>query len=142
MAHNTYNLDYSIADQVYDDIDERGQLEDRREYDKDMLKKMYDLDDYSTEELYDLIQHDFGKDHPILAGFKGLLQASGIDPNSCCAPEDEGAAKLGRFVWDYLLAAIYDMNWEGFNDVQLHGIKTLLTDMALGAQSDPRAGDK
>jgi hypothetical protein len=44
---------------LIDDMDQEGVLEDRREYDAEMLATMYDLEQHQAEALYALIQSKF-----------------------------------------------------------------------------------
>lgn len=51
MAKNVYD--------VLDEIETQGHLEDRREYETDQLKDMYDLTDQEAEDLHYLIRRQF-----------------------------------------------------------------------------------
>jgi hypothetical protein len=132
--------DFSRAQELYYQIESEGHLEDRREYDKDMLQTMYQTDEYTAERLYDMIQNDFYPDRaePLEGAITDLykfLRVKDIGGNNL---SKEGYARLGAYIHDYLTSAVYDMNWEGFNDVQLHGIKFLLRDMAIGAEAEAK----
>lgn len=45
----------------------------------------------------------------------------------------ETAQKIGRLVFDYMVSACYDMDWEGFDETELVGIRSLMRDLARAA---------
>lgn len=131
--------DYSRAYQLYSEIEDAGVLEDRREYSREDLQHGYpEESEFTIDRLYDLIQTDFETNVECLEWqWDRLLKALRIHKiGGGCHLTDEAAQRLGHFVFDYMLAAMYDCNWEGFNDEELWGIKVLLRDMAIGAEAE------
>lgn len=47
----------------------------------------------------------------------------------------EVAEKLGKAVFDYLTASIYDTDWEGFTEEDLEGIDAFMYDLALSVEA-------
>ena len=136
---DTYKTD-SRAYDAYCAMEDAGVLEDRREYDVEMLADSEGLDQYEAERLFDLIQNDFGTPEPISSAWSDITKYLLIKEGSGYNLADKGYERLGQYVWDYMTASICDMNWEGYNDVQLHGIKALLKDMAIGAEAEGKHG--
>jgi hypothetical protein len=134
--------DYSRAYEIYGEIEDAGVLEDRREYAREDLQKSYpDETEYTIDRLYDLIQFDFTptdeKQDSLEYQWDRMLKALKIYQKGMgCYLTPAGAQRLGEFVLDYMNAAISDCNWEGFNDAELYGVKVLLRDMAIGAESE------
>lgn len=131
--------DYSRAYELYGEIEDAGVLEDRREYTREDLTLAYpDENEYTIDRLYDLIQTDFYTDVEGEAWqWDRLLKALRIKKiGGGSHLSDLAAQRLGHYVFDYMLAAMFDCNWEGFNDAELWGIKVLLRDMAIGAEAE------
>lgn len=49
--------------------------------------------------------------------------------------DQKGAAVLGKLMYDYMLATIYDCNWEGYVGGDVQGIKALFNDIYLFADN-------
>ena len=45
------------------------------------------------------------------------------------------AESLGRLFFDYFVASVFDMSWEGFSDQELESIGRLLEDMVVAQKN-------
>ncbi len=65
--------------------------------------------------------------------FDGIMTECGYVHDHCynLIDKPDVARKLGREVYDYLVASTNDMNWEGFSTSELTGIAALLRDLRI-----------
>jgi len=70
----------------------------------------------------------------IAESWNEVLDSCGIR-QGCVAPEDEPAEVLGRKLWDYMTASVYDMDWEGYPDSDLEGVRAFMADFAVALKA-------
>ena len=70
--------------------------------------------------------------------FDKIVTQSGYDHDGCYNLDTQTpvvAESLGRLFFDYMVASVYDMSWEGFSDQELESIGRLLEDMAVAQKN-------
>ncbi len=64
--------------------------------------------------------------------FRSLIDRAGYNHDGCYNLDTNDptvASGLGKFLFDYLVGSIYDVEWEGFTDQDVEVIEHLLSDM-------------
>lgn len=71
----------------------------------------------------------------IAEAFRQILAECGYKdtPANSLEGQPEVAQKLGNLVMDYMIASMYDMNWEGYPTKDLVGVHAFMADMLLMA---------
>lgn len=57
------------------------------------------------------------------------------DPSYNLGDKPEVARQLGKAFFDYMVASIYDCDWEGFNTLDLQGIAHLIQDFRTAVEN-------
>ena len=70
--------------------------------------------------------------------FDTIITRAGYSHDGCYNLDSQKQAvaeSLGRLFFDYMVSAVYDMSWEGFDDQELESIGSLLGDMAVAQKA-------
>lgn len=86
-----------------------------------------------------MISSDGSGDKQLIAdGFKTILRTVGYVQDGMYnldSQRHEVAILLGKGLFNYLVASIYDCDWEGFSADDLRGVSAFLTDLALAFEN-------
>jgi len=75
--------------------------------------------------------------------FHGIMSTLGVPDlgpsyNMDTYPK-EVAEKLGRQFFDYMVASIYDMNWEGYLEEELEGVAAFIVDLERSVKATEKS---
>jgi len=56
-------------------------------------------------------------------------------PANNVSGQPEVAKKVGNAFFDYMIASIYDCDWEGYTELQLEGIAALMRDFQTAVEN-------
>jgi hypothetical protein len=112
------NINYQKVGEVFDSMIDDGTIEDRREYDRDMLIKMYDLNKDEANVLYQIIEEMFQPE---------MMAMDLTNMNA-------------EYIKEYLLESIHG-GWEGFDSGAQIAFMLMIGDLKR-AVLDGRVGKK